>query len=80
MSMRLCLPEPDDRQAIFESYAGDREVTRYVSWPTHRSVQDTYVLARVTVAGIQPATPRFPNDSDLVTDVCAYAHTRVRTQ
>jgi [ribosomal protein S5]-alanine N-acetyltransferase len=171
--LRLRTPEPGDARAIFESYAGDPEVTQYVSWPTHRSVQDTdgflalsalewsrspagpylicdradgrvlggtglsfaagdrvvtgYVLARdvwgrgyatealramvalartlaierlhaechadhtasrrvlekcgFTLAGIQSTIAQFPNlDPDLVTDVCAYVHTLVRTQ
>ncbi|HEY6507014.1 MAG TPA: GNAT family N-acetyltransferase [Vicinamibacterales bacterium] len=170
--LRLRPPEPDDCQAIFESYAADPEVTRYVWWPTHRSIRDTeaflswsaqewsrspsgpylicdrsggrvlggtgltfeasgrvitgYVLARdvwgrgyatealramvalaraleverlhaechadhaasrrvlekcgFTLEGIQSTIARFPNlDPDLITDVCAYVHTLVRT-
>ncbi len=34
-------PKKSDAQAVFERYASDREVTRYLSWPTHRSVADT---------------------------------------
>jgi [ribosomal protein S5]-alanine N-acetyltransferase len=34
-------PKPRDAQAIFDRYASDREVTRYLSWPTHRSLADT---------------------------------------
>ena len=34
-------PRQSDAQAIFFVYASDREVTRYLSWPTHRSVADT---------------------------------------
>ena len=34
-------PKPSDAQAVFYRYASDREVTRYLSWPTHRSVADT---------------------------------------
>lgn len=34
-------PRKSDAQAIFDGYASDREVTRYLSWPTHRSVTDT---------------------------------------
>lgn len=34
-------PRPSDAQVIFHRYASDREVTRYLSWPTHRSVADT---------------------------------------
>jgi len=38
-------PHPTDAQAIFYRYAGDPVVTRYLSWPTHRSVADTYAFA-----------------------------------
>jgi RimJ/RimL family protein N-acetyltransferase len=34
-------PRQSDAQEIFYRYASDREVTRYLSWPTHRSVADT---------------------------------------
>ncbi len=37
----LIRPTPADAQAIFERYAGDPAVTRYLAWPTHRSVDDT---------------------------------------
>lgn len=40
---RLVLRRPVrvDADAIFERYASDPEVTRYLSWPQHRSVRDT---------------------------------------
>lgn len=34
-------PVPGDAEAIFRRYATDPVVTRYLSWPTHRSVADT---------------------------------------
>lgn len=34
-------PKASDAQAVFNRYASDREVTRYLSWPTHRSLADT---------------------------------------
>jgi len=34
-------PRASDAQAVFDRYAGDPVVTRYLSWPTHRSVADT---------------------------------------
>lgn len=34
-------PKQSDAQAVFQRYASDRQVTRYLSWPTHRSVADT---------------------------------------
>lgn len=41
-------PKSRDAQAIFQRYASNREVTRYLSWPTHRSVADT--LAFLTMS------------------------------
>jgi [ribosomal protein S5]-alanine N-acetyltransferase len=40
---RLTLRRPveQDAQAIFERYAADPDVTRYVGWPAHRSVEDS---------------------------------------
>lgn len=40
---RLLLRKPraDDAQAIFDRYASDPDVTRYVAWPRHRTVADT---------------------------------------
>ena len=40
---RLLLRKPAlaDAEAIFRRYASDPEVTRYMSWTTHRSVADT---------------------------------------
>lgn len=42
-SDRLLLRRPTaaDAQAIFGGYASDPEVTRYVGWPRHRSLEDT---------------------------------------
>jgi RimJ/RimL family protein N-acetyltransferase len=34
-------PRPEDGEAIFSRYASDPEVTRYLSWPTHRWIDDT---------------------------------------
>lgn len=34
-------PIPEDVEAIFERYASDAEVTRYMGWPRHASVRDT---------------------------------------
>jgi ribosomal-protein-alanine N-acetyltransferase len=45
---RLVLQQPTitDAAAIFERYASDREVTRFVGWPRHRSVEDTRAFLR----------------------------------
>jgi RimJ/RimL family protein N-acetyltransferase len=60
-------PRQSDAQAIFDSYASDGEVTRYLSWPTHRSVADT--LAFLSLSDEEwlrwPAGPYlvFPHES-----------------
>src|SRR4051812_31420506 len=45
---RLILRRPhvSDAAAIFERYASDPEVTRYLSWPTHRSVHETEAFCK----------------------------------
>jgi ribosomal-protein-alanine N-acetyltransferase len=45
---RLVLRRPHaaDAPAIFARYASDPEVTRYMAWPTHRSLEDTYAFLR----------------------------------
>lgn len=37
----LRAPVSDDIEAIFERYATDAEVTRYLSWPRHTSLDET---------------------------------------
>ncbi len=32
---------PEDAPVVFERYASDAEVTRYLGWPRHTSVEDT---------------------------------------
>ena len=39
--LRLRPPRLEDSQIIFETYAQDREVTRYLTWLPHRSVETT---------------------------------------
>ena len=34
-------PRASDAQAVFDRYAGDQAVTRYLSWPAHRNLADT---------------------------------------
>jgi RimJ/RimL family protein N-acetyltransferase len=43
---RLVLRRPvaADADAIFRRYAGDPEVTKFLAWPRHRSVEDTRVF------------------------------------
>ena len=33
-------PDPGDAQPIFDRYASDPEVTRYLAWPRHVSIED----------------------------------------
>lgn len=39
--LEFLVPEREDALEIFERYAGDAEVTQYVGWPRHRSLEDT---------------------------------------
>lgn len=39
--LQLRRPHASDAQAMFEAYAGDEEVTKYLSWDRHMSVEDT---------------------------------------
>lgn len=39
--LRFRRPVLADAEAIFARYAGDAEVTRYLAWPRHQSVDDT---------------------------------------
>ena len=40
----------DDAQAMFDGWTSDDEVTKYVTWPTHRSVETTRALLEHWVA------------------------------
>ncbi len=37
----LAMPVAADAEAVFRRYAGDDVVTRYLGWPTHRTIADT---------------------------------------
>jgi [ribosomal protein S5]-alanine N-acetyltransferase len=39
--LTLVQPTATDAAEVFERYAGDPEVTRFLGWPRHRSVSDT---------------------------------------
>lgn len=43
-------PSPKDAEAIFERYASDAEVTRYLGWPRHASVRDTEAFVGFSIA------------------------------
>lgn len=50
---RLVLRRPrlDDAPAVFEEYASDPAVTRYMIWPTHTSVRDAEAFLPLCDAG-----------------------------
>lgn len=67
--VRLTLPEQfitdrltiqrlkyEDAEEIFYSYASKPEATRYVSWPTHKSLADTRAYLKHTVAAWRAGT------------------------
>ena len=55
----LRIPSVTDAEAIFNSYAQDPEVTRYLIWRPHKNIQETEgFLAACTVAW--EGTVRFP--------------------
>lgn len=37
-------PRLADAQAIFERYASDAEATKYMAWPVHRTIDDTFAF------------------------------------
>jgi RimJ/RimL family protein N-acetyltransferase len=52
-------PRPGDAVAIFQRYASDPEVTRFLGWPRHRSIADTRAFLRFSAMDWQrwPAGP-----------------------
>jgi RimJ/RimL family protein N-acetyltransferase len=44
--LRLRLPAMEDATAIFEQYAQDAEVTKYLVWRPHRSIEETQDFLR----------------------------------
>jgi ribosomal-protein-alanine N-acetyltransferase len=55
-------PRPADAEAILARYAADPVVTRFLSWPTHRSLDDT----RAFLAGSDAEWARWPAGPYLV--------------
>ena len=37
-------PRTEDAWAIFDRYASDAEATRYMAWPVHTTINDTYAF------------------------------------
>ena len=48
--LRLRTPQAADAPAIFARYASDPRVTRYLGWPTHRTVADTEAFLAFSAA------------------------------
>jgi RimJ/RimL family protein N-acetyltransferase len=48
--LRLRPPTGGDAEAIFVRYAGDPEVTRFVGWPRHQSIEDTHAFLAFSAA------------------------------
>ena len=55
-------PKTEDAEAIYSRYASDPEVTRYLSWSRHRSVEDT----RVFIAMSDSAWDEWPGGPYLI--------------
>jgi ribosomal-protein-alanine N-acetyltransferase len=51
-------PSMDDAPAIFQSYAQDDEVTRYLMWSAHRSLSETHAFLRSCLAADQSGASR----------------------
>jgi ribosomal-protein-alanine N-acetyltransferase len=46
----LSAPAATDAELVFRRYAGDDDVTKYVGWPTHRTVADTQAFLAFSAA------------------------------
>lgn len=63
----LSAPSVEDADTVFERYASDAKVTRYLGWPRHRSVTDTLGFLAFSAAqweqdGVGPYLIRDRND------------------
>lgn len=47
--LRLRKPTPGDARAVFEGWAQDPEVTRYMTWRPHESIQNTHDFLAATI-------------------------------
>jgi [ribosomal protein S5]-alanine N-acetyltransferase len=41
----------EEAEEIFYTYAGKEEATRFMSWPTHRTLEDTKAFLRYAISG-----------------------------
>jgi ribosomal-protein-alanine N-acetyltransferase len=69
--LTLMQPVPGDAANVFDRYAGDEDVTRFLGWPRHRSVADTEAFLTFSVSEWErwPAGPyliRSRHDSRLL--------------
>ena len=48
--LKLVRPNAGDAADMFERYAGDADVTRYVGWPRHHAVSDTEAFLKFSEA------------------------------
>ena len=48
--LKLRPPETADAESIFGRYAGDPEVTKYLAWPRHQTIEDTLGFVRFSEA------------------------------
>jgi ribosomal-protein-alanine N-acetyltransferase len=69
--LTLVRPTTDDAEAVFERYASDRDVTRFLGWPRHQSIADTHAFLEVSASEWErwPAGPyliRSRNDGRLL--------------
>ena len=57
--LSLRQPIPEDATSIFEQYAKDTEVTKYLSWQPHKSIRQTddYLKRCLSVWNNQSAFP-----------------------
>jgi len=55
---RLCLRKPtmDDAQALFDAYASDPDVPRYMTWVPHKDVSETRSFLEDCLAGWRDGT------------------------
>ena len=50
----------DDTQAVFDNWASDPEVSRYLTWPAHRTIEDTKAVMQRWMKDYEdPKTCRF---------------------
>jgi len=52
-------PEAEDAASIFQRYASDADVCRYLAWPRHRTIEDTHAFLEFSESEWQrwPAGP-----------------------